>query len=101
MITTEGIIIQLRMQDISKLGRITSGVKMMNLKEGIKIAQIAKVREKISDGSQEYDNVEDAEASIDAEYVESETNSILDVEDDPDKEINLPKENEEDSDDEE
>ena len=47
MITTEGIIIQLRMQDISTLGRITSGVKMMNLDEGIKVARIAKVREKI------------------------------------------------------
>ena len=100
MITTEGIIIQLRMQDISKLGRITSGVKMMNLKEGVKIAQIAKVREKISDGNQEFDNIEDAEASVDAEYAESELNAehgfLEDVEDDPDKEINLPKEEEDD-----
>ncbi len=94
MITTEGIIIQLRMQDISKLGRITSGVKMMNLKEGVKIAQIAKVREKISDGNQEFENVEDAEASIDAEYAESEMKAFDDFEDDPDKEINLPKEEE-------
>ena len=97
MITTEGIIIQLRMQDISKLGRITSGVKMMNLKEGVKIAQIAKVREKISDGNQEYDNVEDAEASIDAEYADAERNVadfMTDVDDDPEKEINLPKEDE-------
>lgn len=60
MITTEGVIIQLRMQDISTLGRITSGVKMMNLDEGVKVAQIAKVREKISNGDQEFDNVEDA-----------------------------------------
>lgn len=52
MITTEGIIIQLRMQDISILSRITSGVKMMNLDEGIKVAQIAKVRAKV-------DNMED------------------------------------------
>ncbi len=49
MITTEGIIIQLRMQDISTLGRITSGVKMMNLDEGIVIAQIAKVRTPIEE----------------------------------------------------
>ena len=98
MITTEGIIIQLRMQDISKLGRITSGVKMMNLDEGVKIAQIAKVREKISDGNQEFDNIEDAEASVDAEYAESEMNGerpfIDDFEDDPEKEINFPKEEE-------
>ena len=46
MISTEGIIIQLRMQDISTLGRVTSGVKMIDMEEGVKIAQIAKVREK-------------------------------------------------------
>ena len=60
MITTEGIIIQLRMQEISTLGRIASGVKMINLDQGVKVAQIAKVREKISNGDQEFDNVEDA-----------------------------------------
>lgn len=64
MITTEGIIIQLRMQDISTLGRITSGVKMINLKEGVKVAKIAKVREKISNGEQEFENVEDAMEDI-------------------------------------
>ena len=46
MITTEGIIIQLRVEDISILGRITSGVKMINLDKGIKVAQVAKVRER-------------------------------------------------------
>jgi len=60
MITTEGIIIQLRMQDISTLGRITSGVKMMDLEDGVKIAKIAKVRERVSNGEQEFDNLEDA-----------------------------------------
>ena len=53
MITTEGIIIQLRMDDISTLGRITSGVKMINLDDKVKVAKIAKVREKVSDGNQE------------------------------------------------
>ncbi len=67
MITTEGIIIQLRMQDISTLGRITSGVKMMDLEEGVKIAKIAKVREKISNGEQEFDNLEDALEEIEKE----------------------------------
>ena len=50
MITTEGIIIQIPMQDVSVLGRITSGVKLINLEESVKVARIAKVREKISDG---------------------------------------------------
>ena len=67
MITTEGIIIQLRMQDISTLGRITSGVKMMDLEEGVKIAGIAKVREKLSNGEQEFDNLEDAMEKMEEE----------------------------------
>ena len=60
MITTEGIIIQLRVEDINVLGRITSGVKMINLDEKVKVAQIAKVREKISNGEQEFDDIEEA-----------------------------------------
>ncbi|MFT3983151.1 MAG: DNA gyrase subunit A [Lachnospiraceae bacterium] len=64
MITMEGIIIQLRMEDISTLGRITSGVKMINLSEDVTVAKIAKVREKVSDGNQEYMNVEDAMEDI-------------------------------------
>ncbi len=49
MITTEGIIIQIRMSDVSVLGRITSGVKLINLEGGVKVAKIAKVREKIEE----------------------------------------------------
>ena len=60
MITTEGIIIQLRMEDISTLGRITSGVKMMNVDKDVKVAKIAKVREKVSDGTTEYEDIDDA-----------------------------------------
>ena len=70
MITTEGIIIQLRMEDISTLGRITSGVKMINLEKGVKVAQIAKVREKVSNGEQEFENVEDAMEEIPEENIE-------------------------------
>lgn len=47
VITTEGIIIQIRMSDVSVLGRITSGVKLINLEKGVKVAKIAKVREKV------------------------------------------------------
>ena len=68
MITTEGIIIQLRMDDISTLRRITSGVKMINLEKGIRVAQIAKVREKLSNGEQEFDNVEDAMEEIEENF---------------------------------
>ena len=51
MITTEGIIIQIRMEDISTLGRITSGVKMMNVDENVTVAKIAKVRSKVEDSA--------------------------------------------------
>ena len=46
LITTEGIIIRLQCSDISIQGRITSGVKLINLEEGVTVASIAKVREK-------------------------------------------------------
>ena len=72
MITTGGIIIQLRMEDISTLRRITSGVKMIHLDEGVSVAKIAKVREKVSDGSKEFENPEDAMEEISEENTESE-----------------------------
>ena len=45
IITTEGIIIRLMVKDISEFGRITSGVKLINLDKDITVASIAKVRE--------------------------------------------------------
>ena len=55
LITTEGIIIRLECRDISILGRITSGVKLMDLKDDITVASIAKVRDKDEEGIQEAD----------------------------------------------
>ena len=60
MITTEGIIIQIRVAEVSHLGRITSGVKLINLDEGVKVAQIAKVREKIVSENQEFETIDEA-----------------------------------------
>ena len=53
MITTEGIIIRLQCSDISILGRITSGVKLINLSDGVTVASFAKVREKEEDKNSE------------------------------------------------
>ena len=50
LITTEGIIIRLHCLNISVTGRITSGVKLMELDEGVIIAGVAKV-EDIDDNS--------------------------------------------------
>ena len=56
IINTEGIIIRMKCSDISIYGRITSGVKLINLKEKDKVASVAKVRK--------------ASAEIDGEQVE-------------------------------
>ena len=45
LITTEGIIIRIQVSDVTVLGRITTGVKLINLKEGVSVASIAKVVE--------------------------------------------------------
>ena len=60
MITTEGIIIRLQCSDISILGRITSGVKLINLSDGVTVASFAKVREKDEDKA-EKESSEDTE----------------------------------------
>ncbi|WP_092058890.1 DNA gyrase subunit A [Butyrivibrio sp. INlla14] len=65
MITNAGIIIQLRMDEITIHGRVTSGVKMINLDKGVTVAQIAKVREKISDGDHDIDNIDDVPEEVD------------------------------------
>ncbi len=44
IINTSGVIIRMRCDGISVLGRITSGVKLINLPEGETVASIAKVR---------------------------------------------------------
>ena len=44
IINTEGIVIRMKCSDISQYGRITSGVKLINLPEKEKVASVAKVR---------------------------------------------------------
>lgn len=85
MITSAGVLIQIPVDQISILGRITSGVKLIDLEKGIKVAKIAKVREKVSNGEQEFENVEDAMEEIE----ESEAFA-----DEDGKEVMLPKEDE-------
>ena len=46
MITTEGIIIRITCAGISILGRITSGVKLINLDEGVTVASLARFARK-------------------------------------------------------
>ena len=64
LITTEGIIIQLRCDEISTYGRITSGVKLINLKGDETVKTIAKVRQ--SDKAETVDG-----ETVDADAVEN------------------------------
>jgi DNA gyrase subunit A len=73
MISTEGIIIQMPCEDISVLGRITSGVKLMNLSEDARVASIEKVRQ-----AEEAEKAAEEEASEEAE-TESEAEMTEDV----------------------
>ncbi len=45
LMTSEGIIIRLRARDISTIGRVSQGVKLMNLNDGITVVGIAKISE--------------------------------------------------------
>ena len=92
MITTAGIIIQIRMEDVSTLGRNTSGVKLIQLEKNNKVARIAKVREKISNGDQEFSDVEEALEEI----VEVDSAEITDVMAEEDPERNMDRNTEED-----
>ena len=87
MMTTEGIMIRIQVSDISTLSRITSGVKLMNLPDGVKIAQAAKVRDRLSNGEKDFNSVEEAEAEVDAEETdEAEFTRNLDADDEDDEE---------------
>ncbi len=61
IITTEGIVIRLKIADISLLGRNTSGVKLINIdtESGVAVASIAKVRESEQDAEMDMSNSED------------------------------------------
>ena len=67
LITTEGIIIRIKVNDTALLGRVTSGVKLMNLKDDVTVASIAKVREDKS----LMNNTENSELLSDEELAES------------------------------
>ena len=79
MITTEGVIIRLQCADISILGRITSGVKLINLKEGVTVASVAKVREKEEEASEDK-LAEDPGESAEEEMISKEVQPDSDTE---------------------
>ena len=87
MITDGGQMIRIRIDDISILSRITSGVKLMNLSGGEKIANVAKVRDRLSNGEKEFASLEEGEEAMDKE---SENMAGSFEEDDDDDEVIIP-----------
>jgi DNA gyrase subunit A len=90
------------MAEISIYSRITSGVRMIHLDEDVTVAKIAKVREKVSNGDQEFDNIEDAMEDIpdekESEMMDSEEEAEeyfdeTEVSDEDDSEKNDPEGN--------
>ena len=74
MITNEGIVIRTGCDEISLLKRITSGVKLMDIKaeEGIKVANIAKVRQEVSQDDDMEEGFEESAESMEEPETESE-----------------------------
>ena len=64
IINTEGIIIRMKCEGISVLGRVTSGVKLINLQEGDIVASIAKVRKGDEEDDEENDEFEEDSVDI-------------------------------------
>ncbi len=70
LITTEGIIIRTAVDSISILGRNTSGVKVMNLSDGVTVASFTKVKEETETEPAEEDAEEIVEEAEDVEEAE-------------------------------
>jgi DNA gyrase subunit A len=89
LITTEGIVIRIMVSDISVLGRVTSGVKLINLDDkNVYVASVAKVREdsKTTSDEEVIKNLEkelqeDAVVSDDEEFEEDFDEEDLEEED--------------------
>ena len=80
LITTEGIIIRMASSDVSVNGRYASGVKLMNLSEGVTVAGIAKVSEEATMSAAELaEDGEDATLDV-AELAEDGEETTLSAE---------------------
>ena len=62
LVTNEGVIIRLRGGDISTVGRISQGVKLIQVADGVKVVGVAKIQE---------EDVEDVQSSHPQEDLET------------------------------
>ena len=66
LITNQGIVIRILCKDISRLGRITTGVKLINMdiEHDVTVASIAKVRQKSAEESESLEALEALEKEM-------------------------------------
>ena len=84
LITNQGIVIRILCKDISRLGRITTGVKLINMDvaNDISLASIAKVRQKSADESESLEALEK-----EMEEADNEEGNVEEVSEDDDTEV--------------
>ena len=68
LITSEGVIIRLRGNEISSLGRVSQGVKLINLNENVSVVGVAKISEQ--DIQMEEEQLEELEEMEEVEQTE-------------------------------
>ena len=97
LITSEGVIIQMEVSDISKIGRVASGVKLIRIDsdKDINVVAIAKVRETpeqinetVAEGVEELDEIDDSEEILDDIIEEEIYEEDIDESDDIENEEN-------------
>ncbi|MFI3230686.1 MAG: DNA gyrase subunit A [bacterium] len=67
IITSEGIVIRLKLKDISVTSRLTQGVKLIDIPDGVKVVSIAKIDEEdveIAEENLEEENLEEVEVNL-------------------------------------
>ena len=75
LMTSEGIIIRLRGKEVSTVGRVSQGVKLINLDDGVTIAGIAKISEadiKDEEDEENLDEIDGEGIEVDGEIAEEE-----------------------------
>ena len=73
LITSQGIIIRIKVSQISSIGRNAQGVKLINLPDDVKVVCMEKVNEALIDHDEEYEG-DQVDADVTAEADQKETN---------------------------
>ena len=64
MVTSEGIVIRIKIKDISTVGRVAQGVKLVSLNEGVSVISMDKINEDAVDDENSNENTTDESPEI-------------------------------------